>query len=160
MSRRRRQRTRKKKRGMGKIFFLCLLIVCCLFVLVGLVRGTLFERSGSLLPQAVTDKVTEKVTETVMEQAVEKALESSGDPNAAAKAKEVIQNMDEEDKEKAQEIIGKYADGDTISDCMEIVGDGINQESMAEVEQYLQNNVSAQDREQLEELYRKYGASQ
>lgn len=145
---------------MGKIFFLCLLIVCCLFVLVGLVRGTLFERSGSLLPQAVTDKVTEKVTETVMEQAVEKALESSGDPNAAAKAKEVIQNMDEEDKEKAQEIIGKYADGDTISDCMEIVGDGINQESMAEVEQYLQNNVSAQDREQLEELYRKYGASQ
>ncbi len=160
MSRRRRQRTRKKKRGMGKIFFLCLLIVCCLFVLVGLVKGTLFERSGSLLPQAVTDKVTEKVTETVMEQAVEKALESSGDPNAAAKAKEVIQNMDEEDKEKAQEIIGKYADGDTISDCMEIVGDGINQESMAEVEQYLQNNVSAQDREQLEELYRKYGASQ
>lgn len=141
---------------MGKIFFLCLLIVCCLFVLVGLVKGTLFERSGSLLPQAVTDKVTE----TVMEQAVEKALESSGDPNAAAKAKEVIQNMDEEDKEKAQEIIGKYADGDTISDCMEIVGDGINQESMAEVEQYLQNNVSAQDREQLEELYRKYGASQ
>ena len=160
MSRRRRQRTRKKKRGMGKIFFLCLLIVCCLFVLVGLVKGTLFERSGSILPQAVTDKVTEKVTETVMEQAVEKALESSGDPNAAAKAKEVIQNMDEEDKEKAQEIIGKYADGDTISDCMEIVGDGINQESMAEVEQYLQNNVSAQDREQLEELYRKYGASQ
>ena len=160
MSRRRRQRTRKKKRGMGKIFFLCLLIVCCLFVLVGLVKGTLFERSGSLLPQAVTDKVKEKVTETVMEQAVEKALESSGDPNAAAKAKEVIQNMDEEDKEKAQEIIGKYADGDTISDCMEIVGDGINQESMAEVEQYLQNNVSAQDREQLEELYRKYGASQ
>lgn len=145
---------------MGKIFFLCLLIVCCLFVLVGLVKGTLFERSGSLLPQAVTDKVKEKVTETVMEQAVEKALESSGDPNAAAKAKEVIQNMDEEDKEKAQEIIGKYADGDTISDCMEIVGDGINQESMAEVEQYLQNNVSAQDREQLEELYRKYGASQ
>lgn len=145
---------------MGKIFFLCLLIVCCLFVLVGLVKGTLFERSGSLLPQAVTDKVTEKVTEKVMEQAVEKALESSGDPDAAAKAKEVIQNMDEEDKEKAQEIIGKYADGDTISDCMEIVGDGINQESMAEVEQYLQNNVSAQDREQLEELYRKYGASQ
>lgn len=145
---------------MGKIFFLCLLIVCCLFVLVGLVKGTLFERSGSILPQAVTDKVTEKVTEKVMEQAVEKALESSGDPNAAAKAKEVIQNMDEEDKEKAQEIIGKYADGDTISDCMEIVGDGINQESMAEVEEYLQNNVSAQDREQLEELYRKYGASQ
>lgn len=145
---------------MGKIFFLCLLIVCCLFVLVGLVKGTLFERSGSLLPQAVTDKVTEKVTEKVMEQAVEKALESSGDPDAAAKAKEVIQNMDEEDKEKAQEIIGKYADGDTISDCMEIVGDGINQESMAEVEEYLQNNVSAQDREQLEELYRKYGASQ
>lgn len=160
MGRRHRQRTRKKKRGMGKIFFLCLLIVCCLFVLAGLVKGTLFERSGSVLPQAVTDKVTEKVTEKVMEQAVEKALESSGDPDAAAKAKEVIQNMDEEDKEKAQEIIGKYADGDTISDCMEIVGDGINQESMAEVEEYLKSNVSAQDREQLEELYRKYGASQ
>lgn len=160
MSRKRRAKTRRKKKGIGLIIFLSLLIVCCLFVLTGLVRGTLGEQISGLLPKAVTDKVTEKVTQSVMEKAVEKALESSGDTNASAKAKEIIRNMDEEDKQKAEEIIGKYADGDTISDCLEIVGDGVNQDSIAQVEEYLQGNVSEEDRAQLEELYRKYGASQ
>ena len=103
MSRKRRPKTRRKKKGVGLIIFLSLLIVCCLFVLTGLVRGTLGEQIGGLLPKAVTDKVTEKVTQSVMEKAVEKALESSGDADASAKAKEIIRNMDEEDKQKAED---------------------------------------------------------
>ena len=56
----------------------------------------------------------------------------------------------------AEEIIERYADSDTLSDVMEIVGDGIDGESLSEVEAYLQENVSAQDQAELEELYRKY----
>ena len=91
-----------------------------------------------------------------MEQAVKQALESAGDPQAAEKAQEIVNNMDETDKQKAEEIIDRYADSDTISDVMEIVGDGVDSESLSEVQEYLQENVSEQDQADLEELYRKY----
>lgn len=147
-------RRKRKKSGVGKIIFLCLLIAVCLVILVGLVRG-------SFLRDTVTDgiksAVTRKVTETVMEQAVQRALESSGDPQAAARAKEIVDNMEESDKKEAEAIIEKYADSETLSDCMEIVGDGINDESIAEVQEYLQESVSDEDIQKLQELYEKYG---
>ena len=70
----------------------------------------------------IKSAVTKKVTDTVMEQAVQKALESSGNPQAAEKAKEIVGNMEESDKKEAEAIIGKYADSETISDCLEIMG--------------------------------------
>lgn len=147
-------RRKRKKSGVGKIIFLCLLIAVCLVILVGLVKG-------SFLRDTVTDgiksAVARKVAETVMEQAVQKALESSGDPQAAARAKEIVDNMEESDKKEAEAIIEKYADSETLSDCMEIVGDGINNESIAEVQEYLQESVSDEDIQKLQELYEKYG---
>lgn len=145
MSRRNR---RRKKKGLGTIVFLSLLIMACIVVIIGLVKGD--------LTKAVKSAVTEKVTEQVMEQAVQKALESSGDPQAAEKAKEIVDGMDKADKQKAEDIIEKYADSDTLSDCMEIIGDGVNEESLSEVRDYLEGSVSAEDQAQLEELYRKY----
>ncbi|MBD5516629.1 MAG: hypothetical protein HDR06_18855 [Lachnospiraceae bacterium] len=64
--------------------------------------------------------------------------------------------MDESDKKEAEAIIEKYADGDTISDVMDIVGDGVNSESISQVEQYLKNTVSDEDVDKLQELYEKY----
>ncbi len=87
---------------------------------------------------------------------MKQALESTGDTQAAEKAKEIVNNMDEGDKQKAEEIIDRYADSDTLSDVMEIVGDGVDSESLSEVKEYLQENVSEQDQAELEELYRKY----
>lgn len=139
---------RRRKKGYGKIVFLSLLIIACIVVIIGLVRGTLTD--------SVKSVVKEKVTEQVMEQALQKALESSGDPQAAQKAKEIVDNMEETDKKKAEEIIEKYADSDTLSDCMEIVSDGVNEESLEEVRDYLEGSVSAEDQAQLEELYKKY----
>lgn len=126
MSRRKNGRRRKKK-GMGKIIFLSILIVVCLIVLSGLVSGVF---STDKLTGGIKSAVTKKVTETVMEQAVQKALESSGNPQAAEKAKEIVGNMEESDKKEAEAIIGKYADSETISDCLEIMGDGVNSESI------------------------------
>lgn len=91
------------------------------------------------------------------QQVIERALENAGDPQAAEKAKEIVANMEEEDKEQAQEIISKYADSQTIADCMEIVGDGINADSIEEVQQYLEQSVSEEDMSKLQELYEKYG---
>lgn len=64
--------------------------------------------------------------------------------------------MDESDKKEATEILEKYADGDTLSDVMDIVGNGVNSESISQVEQYLQNNVSDEDMGKMMELYEKY----
>lgn len=146
-------RRRRKKKGIGKIVMLCLLIAVCLVILFGLIRG-------SFLPDKITGEiksaVTKKAAETVMEQAVQKALESSGDSQAASKAKEIVNNMEEADKEEAGAIIEKYADSETLSNCMEIVGDGINSESIAEVQEYLQESISQEDIQKLQELYQKY----
>lgn len=139
---------KKKKKGMGMVIFLSLVIVVCAVVLIWLVRGNLAD--------GIKSAVTEKVTEQVMEQTFRKALESTGDPQAAAKAKEIVGNMDESDKKEAEAIIEKYADSDTISDVMDIVGDGVDSESISQVQEYLQNNVSDEDIDKLEELYEKY----
>lgn len=147
---------RKRKKGTGKIVFLSFFIVGCLIILAGLVKGVF---PTDKITGGIKSAVTKKVTETVMEQAVRKALESAGDPQAAEKAKEIVDNMEETDKEEAEAIIGKYAGGETLSDCMEIVGDGINSESIAEVQEYLEQNVSDEDIQKLQELYEKYGGT-
>ena len=143
-----RKNKRRRKKGYGKIVFLSLLIIACIMVIIGLANGSLTSKVKSV--------GKEKVTEQVMEQTLQKALESTGDPQAAQKAKEIVADMEETDKQKAEEIIGKYADSDTLSDCMEIVSDGVNEESLAKVREYLEGSVSAEDQAQLDELYRKY----
>ncbi|MCI9463579.1 MAG: hypothetical protein HFI48_06805 [Lachnospiraceae bacterium] len=129
------------------IIFLSLIIVCCLIFIFFIGKGYL------------TDAVKSKVTQKVAEQVFEKALESAGDPEAAEKAKQIVANMDEADKKQAEEIITKYADSETISDCMEIMQDGVNSESLGQVQQYLEQSVSQEDMQALWELYEKYGDS-
>jgi hypothetical protein len=163
---------RKKKSGMGTVIALGLVIVACVVVIMGLSLETRdvgglsekFSSFGALVKESsignlsdgVKAAATEKVTEKVLEKTVQQALESAGDSEAASKAKEIVKNMDKEDKETAEGIIGKYADGDTISDCLDIVGDGINSESVKEVEQYLKDAMSDQDVSALKDLYSKY----
>ena len=139
---------KKKKKGIGTIVMLLLVIVVCVIVLIGLVGGSFKDGIQSV--------VTGKVTEQFMEQAIRKALESSGDPEAAAKAKEIVDSIDEADKKAAEEIIGKYANQDTVSDLIGIAGDGINSESVEQIKDYLQDNMSEDDIQKLQELYKKY----
>lgn len=134
------------------IVFLSLVIVICVVVLAGLVHGT--------LGGGIKNVVVEKATEQIMEQTVQKALENAGDPQAAARAKEIVNSMDESDKQQAEEIIEKYADADTLSDCMDIVSGGVNDESIAEIKNYLQESISTEDLHKLQELYEKYGEVQ
>jgi hypothetical protein len=167
-------RKRRHKNGTGTIIFLSLVIVACIVVILGFSvysPGTLglSDKLGTLVAEspfgtltgsvktAVTEKVTEQVTEQILVKTVQEALESSGDSEAAAKAKKIVKNMDEEDKKTAEGIIGKYADGDTISDCLDILEDGVDSQSIAEVEQYLKDTISSEDVSALKDLYSKYG---
>lgn len=139
---------KKKKKGAGTIILLLLVIVLCSGVLIGLVSG---KFQGGL-----KSVVAKKVTEQVMEQAIQEALERSGDSQAEAKAKEIVDSMDETDKEEAAAIVEKYADGETLSDLADIVGNGINSDFVDQVKEYLQENVSEEDIRKLQELYQKY----
>lgn len=140
---------KKKKKGVGTIVMLLLVIVACVIGLIGLVSGSFKD--------GIQSAVTEKVTEQFMEQAIRKTLENSGNPEAAARAKEIVDNIDEEDKKAAEEIIGKYANQDTVSDLIDIAGGGINSESVEQIKDYLQDNMSEDDIQKLQELYNKYG---
>lgn len=145
-------RRRRRKKGIIPAVFWGLLIGICVVVGVGFASGRLTE----IVKSNVTEKVTKKVSEKVIEQTVQKALEQTGNPQAAEKAKEIVDNIDEEDKQKAEEIVERYANSDTLSDVMEIVGEGVDGESMSEVKDYLRENVSEQDQAELKELYEKY----
>jgi hypothetical protein len=161
-----RKYRRKKKSQTGTIIFLSLVIVACIAVILAFSvypgeaqgpLGTLIAESPlSSLTNGVKAAVTEKATEQILEKTLQEALESAGQPEAAAEAKKIVKNMDEEDKQTAESIIGKYASGDTISDCLDIVGDGVNSETIAQVEQYLKNEMADQDVSALKELYSKY----
>lgn len=142
------KRGKKKKPGLGTVILLALVVIVCAIVLIGLVRGKLTD--------GIKSAVSRKVTEQVMEQTIQKALESSGDPDAAAKAKEIVNSIDEEDMREAEAIIQQYADGDTLSDLVNIAGNGINNETIDQIKEYLQENISAEDIRKLQELYKKY----
>lgn len=142
------KRRKKKKPGLGAVILLALLVIVCAIVLIGLVRGNLAD--------SIKSAVNRKVTEQIMEQTIQKALESSGNPDAAAKAKEIVNSMDEEDMREAEAIVQKYAEGDTLSDLVNIAGNGINNETIEQIQEYLQENVSEEDIRKLQKLYKKY----
>lgn len=147
-----RRRRRRKKTGAGTIFWLSLLIVAGCVVLFGLTNEGFAEKLKGL----TTDKVKAKAEEEVLEQVLEQVLQSVGEPEAAEKAKEIMDNFDEADRQKAEEMIGKYVNKDTISDVVDMIEEGVNGETADAVKDYLQESVSEEDREKLRELYEKY----
>lgn len=142
------KRGKKKKPGLGTVILLAIVVIVCAIVLIVLVRGNLTD--------GIKSAVSRKVMEQVMEQTIQKALESSGDPDAAAKAKEIVNSIDEEDMREAEAIIQQYADGDSLSDLVNIAGNGINNETIDQIKEYLQENVSEEDIRKLQKLYKKY----
>ena len=92
-------------------------------------------------------EILEKIGDTISEKGKE----------AADKAKEILESFDEEDRQEAKEMIGKYVNKDTISDVTDMISDGLNGETVSEMKEYLKESISEEDQAKLEELYRKYG---
>ena len=97
------RRRRKKKKGTGMVLFLSVVILAGGVTLFSLTNETFAAKLKSM----TTDKVKEKAEEEILEKALEQVLESTGDPEAADKAKEILESFDEEDRQEAKEMIGK-----------------------------------------------------
>ena len=142
------KRKKKKKKNTRTVIILSIVIVVCVIVLIWLV--------GGLLKNKVMSAVHRKVTEQVMEYGIRQALESIDDPEAAARAKEIVDSIDEEDLREVEEIVEKVVNEDTVSDLINIVGSGVDSGSVEQVKDYLQENISEEDIRKLQELYNKY----
>ena len=150
------RRRRKKKKGTGTIFVLSILIVAGSMVLLGLTNETFAAKLKGLTTDKVM-KVKDEAEEEILERAIQQVLESTGDPEAAEKAKEIMDSFDEEDRQKAKEMVGKYVNKDTISDVADMINGELNSDTVAEMKEYLEESISEEDREQLEALFQKYG---
>lgn len=149
------RKRRKRKTGAGTVFFLSLLIVAGCIVLFYLTNESFAEK----LKGMTTEKLKAKAEEEILEQVLEQVIESTGDPEAAEKAKEILDNIDKEDLRKAEEMIGKYVNKDTISDVTDMIGEGIDREAVSEMKDYVKESISEEDKEKLRELYEKYRQS-
>ncbi len=139
------RRRRKKKRGSGTVVFLLLVIIAGIGVLFLLEKDFIMDRMKDKVGEIAADQVAEKAIETILKD----------DPEAAQKAKEIVNNMDETDKKQVMDIVGKYANSETVSEVMDIIGDD-SADSVEQAKEYLQESVSEEDLRKLEELYQKY----
>ncbi len=139
------RRRRKKKRGNGTIVFLLLVIIAGIGVLFLLEKDFIIDRMKDKVGAIAADQVAEKAFETILQD----------DPEAAQKAKEIVNSMDETDKEQVMDIVGKYANSETVSEVMDIIRDD-SADSVEQAKEYLQESVSEEDLQKLEELYQKY----
>ncbi len=105
---------------------------------------------------AVNDKMTEIAAGEMTEKVFEELLKGADDPQAAEKAKEFVDAMDEEDKEEIKDIVGKYIDSETVSGVMDIMEDGVDADSVKQAGEYLKDSVSEEDIQKLREMYEKY----
>ncbi len=139
------RRRRKKKRGSGTVVFLLLVIIAGIGVLFLLEKDFIMDRMKDKVGGIAADQIAEKAFETILQD----------DPEAAQKAKEIVNNMDETDKKQVMDIVGKYANSETVSEVMDIIGDD-SADSVEQAKEYLQESVSEEDLRKLEELYQKY----
>lgn len=143
------KRKKSKKKDFRTIILLVLVIIACVVTLSLLIWGA--------LAKSVKSVVTEKMAEQIMEQVIQNALESAGDPEASARAREIIDSIDEADMKEMEEIIGKYTDKDTLSDITDIMkDDGISLESFERVVQYMQESITEEDKQKMQEFFDKY----
>ena len=87
---------------------------------------------------------------------IEKVAASSGVSVTSKEVEEVLNSMDPEDQEKLNSIIEENVDSDTLSTVTSYISNG-DIESAAE---YVQDNLSEENVEDLQELYDKYLADE
>lgn len=138
---------RKKRSGRGTVFLLVLIIIVGLAILLALGKDYLFD--------GMKNKVKDIISEQVTEKALENIFRELDDSEAAEKAKEIINTMGEEDKEELKNIVGKYANKETVSEVIEMIGSG-TESSLEQAKEYLEETVSEEDIQKLQELYEKY----
>ena len=127
---------RKRKSYAGRIILLLMLLVIALCVL-----------GFTLYKDKIAKTVGKKVATTAIEQMIKAETGKSVDIN------EIKSQMDEEDVEKLDSIVDKYADTDKMKECVDLYK---NKGTQA-VKDYLKDEVNQEDIDKLKDLYQKYG---
>lgn len=134
---------RKKSAGSRFIHFILILVILGLVIFI--------------FKTAVWDSyLKQKAVNYTVSTVIEKVAASSGVSVTSKEVEEVLNSMDPEDQEKLNSIIEENVDSDTLSTVTSYISNG-DIESAAE---YVQDNLSEENVEDLQELYDKYLADE
>lgn len=136
---------RRRSSGSGAAKFIQFLLM---LVILGIVIV--------IFKMTVWNSLKTKATNYVASQAIEQIAASAGVDVDSKEVEAAINSMDEEDQETLNTIISEHLDSDTVSDITSYVANG----DMDGAAQYAQDNLSEEDRSQLEGLYDKYLAGE
>lgn len=133
---------RKKQRNGWKILAIVLTVVLVLGI------GIFFTKDY------VVAKAEEKVQDALIENVLETVINSdSGAASDAAKqAKEIYDNMSDEDKDACRELIDNNLTTENVKNVTQYVKNG----DASGLKNYVKNSVSQEDKETIKSMYYKY----
>ena len=137
------KRRKKKSSGAKLVQFLLMLVILGLVIFIFKI--------------AVWDAILKKkAVNYAVSNVIEQVAASSGVSVTSEEVEEVLNSMDPEDQEKLNTIIEENVDSEAVSTITSYVSNG-DMESAAE---YVQENLSEENVEDLQELYDKYLAGE
>ncbi len=137
------KRRKKKSSGAKLVQFLLMLVILGLVIFIFKI--------------AVWDAILKKkAVNYAVSNVIEQVAASSGVSVTSKEVEEVLNSMDPEDQEKLNTIIEENVDSEAVSTITSYVSNG-DMESAAE---YVQENLSEENVEDLQELYDKYLAGE
>ncbi|SHI80304.1 hypothetical protein SAMN02745229_03656 [Butyrivibrio fibrisolvens DSM 3071] len=137
------KRRKKKSSGAKLVQFLLMLVILGLVIFIFKI--------------AVWDAILKKkAVNYAVSNVIEQVAASSGVSVTSEEVEEVLNSMDPEDQEKLNTIIEENVDSEAVSTISSYVSNG-DMESAAE---YVQENLSEENVEDLQELYDKYLADE
>lgn len=133
---------KKTKRHTGRIIVSVLLIVVAAGLFIG--RNAIID--------GLRTKAVKTVATKLLEEQLSKAAKEVLGSNVDVDVSEVIDNMEEEDIEKAVDIAEKYVEPGKLEEYVEMVRDG----DIARIKQQVKEELSEEDKQELRGLYEKY----
>lgn len=133
---------RRKKRNGWKTLAIVLTVVLVLGVSIFFTKDYIVAKAE--------EKVQDALIENVLETVIHSDSEAASD--AAKQAKEIYDNMSDEDKDACRELIDNNLTSENIKNVAGYVknGDGSG------LKNYVKSNVSEEDKDTIKEMYYKY----
>ena len=97
-------------------------------------------------------KIKSKAADVVAEKLMESQIASDAQAATGADAREILDAMDEQDKETVNDIITNHMSAETMKEASSYITSG----DTAGLKQYAKDTLTASELEQIKELYNKY----
>lgn len=97
-------------------------------------------------------KIKSKAADVVAEKLIESQIASDAQSATGVDAREILDAMDEQDKETVNDIITNHMSAETMKEASSYITSG----DTAGLKQYAKDTLTASELEQIRELYNKY----